>query len=160
MSSLHQTCLPSSSHHSEVMTPSSTIVSRPSVIMPRYSNTWHAPDPYHGTQQPTLTVQAPVNTLPPSQPAIVAPQSDPNSSISYPPLTFSQLSFSFSIPPPALLDREEHSRKYQRLNTGRARQTMSRSISAAPLPDQTQPCLLYTSPSPRDATLSRMPSSA
>ena len=26
--------------------------------------------------------------------------------------------------------------------------------------DQTQPCLLYTSPSPRDATLSRMPSSA
>ena len=26
--------------------------------------------------------------------------------------------------------------------------------------DQTQDCLLYTSPSPRDATLSRMPSSA
>ena len=25
---------------------------------------------------------------------------------------------------------------------------------------RTQPCLLYTSPSPRDATLSRMPSSA
>ena len=30
----------------------------------------------------------------------------------------------------------------------------------APLPDQAQLCLLYTSPSPRDATLSRMPSSA
>ena len=28
------------------------------------------------------------------------------------------------------------------------------------LPDRTHPCLLYTSPSPRDATLSRMPSSA
>ena len=27
-------------------------------------------------------------------------------------------------------------------------------------PDETQFCLLYTSPSPRDATLSRMPSSA
>ena len=27
-------------------------------------------------------------------------------------------------------------------------------------PTQFQPCLLYTSPSPRDATLSRMPSSA
>ena len=27
-------------------------------------------------------------------------------------------------------------------------------------PDSTNPCLLYTSPSPRDATLSRMPSSA
>ena len=26
--------------------------------------------------------------------------------------------------------------------------------------DRTTPCLLYTSPSPRDATLSRMPSSA
>ena len=26
--------------------------------------------------------------------------------------------------------------------------------------DQADPCLLYTSPSPRDATLSRMPSSA
>ena len=28
------------------------------------------------------------------------------------------------------------------------------------LPDVYEPCLLYTSPSPRDATLSRMPSSA
>ena len=28
------------------------------------------------------------------------------------------------------------------------------------LPDQTQVCLLYTSPSPRDGLLSRMPSSA
>ena len=28
------------------------------------------------------------------------------------------------------------------------------------LPGYNQPCLLYTSPSPRDATLSRMPSSA
>ena len=28
------------------------------------------------------------------------------------------------------------------------------------LPDRSLPCLLYTSPSPRDATLSRMPSSA
>ena len=27
-------------------------------------------------------------------------------------------------------------------------------------PEPPQPCLLYTSPSPRDATLSRMPSSA
>ena len=27
-------------------------------------------------------------------------------------------------------------------------------------PERTSPCLLYTSPSPRDATLSRMPSSA
>ena len=26
--------------------------------------------------------------------------------------------------------------------------------------DESEPCLLYTSPSPRDATLSRMPSSA
>ena len=29
-----------------------------------------------------------------------------------------------------------------------------------PVPDLNKPCLLYTSPSPRDATLSRMPSSA
>ena len=29
-----------------------------------------------------------------------------------------------------------------------------------PYPPQTNDCLLYTSPSPRDATLSRMPSSA
>ena len=38
------------------------------------------------------------------------------------------------------------------------------TIPAARLPDQfkaePQACLLYTSPSPRDATLSRMPSSA
>ena len=32
--------------------------------------------------------------------------------------------------------------------------------SPAPLPETTETCLLYTSPSPRDATLSRMPSSA
>ena len=29
-----------------------------------------------------------------------------------------------------------------------------------PAQQQAEPCLLYTSPSPRDATLSRMPSSA
>ena len=32
--------------------------------------------------------------------------------------------------------------------------------SIASLPDRLETCLLYTSPSPRDATLSRMPSSA
>ena len=34
------------------------------------------------------------------------------------------------------------------------------ALAAARTPDQMNPCLLYTSPSPRDATLSRMPSSA
>ena len=34
------------------------------------------------------------------------------------------------------------------------------SITTIVIFDQTEPCLLYTSPSPRDATLSRMPSSA
>ena len=34
------------------------------------------------------------------------------------------------------------------------------SIPEGIRPDRNQPCLLYTSPSPRDATLSRMPSSA
>ena len=33
-------------------------------------------------------------------------------------------------------------------------------IQCLPIVDKQQPCLLYTSPSPRDATLSRMPSSA
>ena len=32
--------------------------------------------------------------------------------------------------------------------------------SSDDIPDMGNPCLLYTSPSPRDATLSRMPSSA
>ena len=36
---------------------------------------------------------------------------------------------------------------------------MARVVAAAQRP-YTAPCLLYTSPSPRDATLSRMPSSA
>ena len=34
------------------------------------------------------------------------------------------------------------------------------SLGAAMTPEQVYSCLLYTSPSPRDATLSRMPSSA
>ena len=35
------------------------------------------------------------------------------------------------------------------------------NVAAAPTPEpEPTPCLLYTSPSPRDATLSRMPSSA
>ena len=32
--------------------------------------------------------------------------------------------------------------------------------NSAPLPPQLTPCLLYTSPSPRDGLLSRLPSSA
>ena len=35
-----------------------------------------------------------------------------------------------------------------------------RNLLGSILTSQTNPCLLYTSPSPRDATLSRMPSSA
>ena len=35
-----------------------------------------------------------------------------------------------------------------------------REVLAGPTLDKAQSCLLYTSPSPRDATLSRMPSSA
>ena len=34
------------------------------------------------------------------------------------------------------------------------------AVPAAHSPARPDPCLLYTSPSPRDATLSRMPSSA
>ena len=34
------------------------------------------------------------------------------------------------------------------------------SEGPSPFRDMFEPCLLYTSPSPRDATLSRMPSSA
>ena len=33
-------------------------------------------------------------------------------------------------------------------------------ISGGPVPKHIKPCLLYTSPSPRDWTISRMPSSA
>ena len=33
-------------------------------------------------------------------------------------------------------------------------------VNCVKVPDEFQHCLLYTSPSPRDATLSRMPSSA
>ena len=35
-----------------------------------------------------------------------------------------------------------------------------REIGISPRNNQTHPCLLYTSPSPRDGLLSRMPSSA
>ena len=38
--------------------------------------------------------------------------------------------------------------------------TVQRSESAGHARAHSTPCLLYTSPSPRDATLSRMPSSA
>ena len=36
----------------------------------------------------------------------------------------------------------------------------TRQITYTPKPSQAQACLLYTSPSPRDGLLSRMPSSA
>ena len=42
----------------------------------------------------------------------------------------------------------------------RERVTIDRSLEAGLVDHDLEPCLLYTSPSPRDATLSRMPSSA
>ena len=42
----------------------------------------------------------------------------------------------------------------------RARIELARALASVAAPPRGTPCLLYTSPSPRDATLSRMPSSA
>ena len=48
------------------------------------------------------------------------------------------------------------------LALGKRLQEVEKYVSELPTPAKTyyKPCLLYTSPSPRDATLSRMPSSA
>ena len=48
---------------------------------------------------------------------------------------------------------------FKKIRTGRATPSLLDSIRVDYY-DKPTPCLLYTSPSPRDATLSRMPSSA
>ena len=45
-------------------------------------------------------------------------------------------------------------------NTGTAKVTIGKNSYELPIMAGSMGCLLYTSPSPRDATLSRMPSSA
>ena len=48
----------------------------------------------------------------------------------------------------------------QAVKTGEAAEGVLAMLEAPPAPKPLQPCLLYTSPSPRDLSTSRMPSSA
>ena len=61
------------------------------------------------------------------------------------------------VPPVNLADPEVYSR-----NNGYTHEAYDQMRSEAPIMwhPEAEDCLLYTSPSPRDATLSRMPSSA
>ena len=57
-----------------------------------------------------------------------------------------------------LRDQESDGTKYFVEADGKI--TVKRSQEVNPILQKNKSCLLYTSPSPRDATLSRMPSSA
>ena len=57
-------------------------------------------------------------------------------------------------------DAQEPSAQTTRANEERRSEQPRVSTSSSRLEDDSKDCLLYTSPSPRDATLSRMPSSA